>query len=158
MKIRKCVDNFLSTASVLLLAVMVVAVTYQVIMRYIFSSPSSITESVILVSFMGMILFGGAYTAGQHKHLSIDILISKVNPQNKRRLEIVLAITMVFFASLFLIYGGFVLVSKAYANQQMHSGLRIQMYYILLALPLSGLCMLFYGIHDLYLSITKKEA
>lgn len=44
MKFRTIIDRFLSVTSVLLLAIMVAAVTYQVVMRYIFNAPSSIVN------------------------------------------------------------------------------------------------------------------
>ncbi len=157
MLFRRLIDKFLATTSVLLLTIMVIAVTYQVVMRYIFNAPSSITESIILVSFMGMILLGGTYTAGQHKHLSIELLKDKVSPSKRKFLTLLAIVAMLCFACLFLIYGGYVLISTAYTKQQIHPGLRIHMHYILSVLPLSGICMLFYGLHDLYQLYTKGE-
>ncbi|MFV0322362.1 MAG: TRAP transporter small permease [Alphaproteobacteria bacterium] len=149
MKFRNIIDRFLSISSVLLLAIMVAAVTYQVIMRYIFNAPSSIVESIILVSFMWMILLGGTYTAGQNKHISIDLLKDKVSPPKQRMLAYLSILMMINFACLFLIYGGYNMISTAYGKQQIHSGLQIHMHYILAVLPIAGLCMLYYGIDDL---------
>ncbi len=157
MRLRYYIDKLLAIFNVALLALMVAAVTYQVIMRYIFNAPSSLTESIILVSFMWMILLGGTYTAGQHKHLSIELLKDKVSPQKRKFLLYLSALIMLTFACLFLLYGGYGLITTAYEKGQIHPGLRIKMHYILLALPLSGICMLFYSLHDLYILATKGE-
>ncbi len=158
MRLRQYIDRFLATLSVILLVIMVAAVTYQVVMRYIFNAPSSIVESVILVSFMWMILLGGTYTAGQHKHLSIELLKNKLSPNKQQLLAYLGVLMMLVFACLFLIYGGYTLITTAYEKQQIHPGLRIKMAYILSALPISGFCMLFYGLHDLYILAVKKRA
>ena len=47
--VKNILDKITSYASVFIFIMMVLMVTYQVVARYIFSSPSSVTEIICLV-------------------------------------------------------------------------------------------------------------
>ena len=50
-KIRKVIDLILSSACAIVFAVMVVVGTYQVVVRYFFNSPSTVSEELLTYSF-----------------------------------------------------------------------------------------------------------
>ena len=54
--VKNILDKITSYASVFIFIMMVLMVTYQVVARYIFSSPSSVTEILTRYSFVWLII------------------------------------------------------------------------------------------------------
>ena len=52
-KIRKVIDVVLSSACAIVFAVMVIVGTYQIVVRYFFNSPSTVSEELLTYSFPG---------------------------------------------------------------------------------------------------------
>ena len=50
-KIRKVIDVVLSSACAIVFAVMVIVGTYQIVVRYFFNSPSTVSEELLTYSF-----------------------------------------------------------------------------------------------------------
>ena len=56
-KIRKGVDTVVGGICIFLFAVMVVVGTYQIVTRFIFNSPSTISEELLTYTFAWMAMF-----------------------------------------------------------------------------------------------------
>ena len=69
--VKNILDKITSYASVFIFIMMVLMVTYQVVARYIFSSPSSVTEILTRYSFVWWILISAPYMFGQREHIYI---------------------------------------------------------------------------------------
>ena len=52
-KIRKVIDVVLSSACAIVFAVMVIVGTYQIVVRYFFNSPSTVSEELLPTAFPG---------------------------------------------------------------------------------------------------------
>ena len=59
--IRKWLDKIVGTICILLFALMVVVGSYQIITRFIFNNPSTISEELLTYSFGWMAMFARAY-------------------------------------------------------------------------------------------------
>ena len=59
--IRKVINTVIKTACILLFGFMVIIGTYQILVRYIFNNPSTISEELLTYSFTWMSLFAAAY-------------------------------------------------------------------------------------------------
>ena len=104
-KIRKGIDTVLSSACVLLFAMMVVVGTYQIVTRFIFNKPSTVSEELLTYTFAWMAMLASAYVFGKRDHMKMSFLVDKL-PEGKRRvLDIVIEVLIVFFAAAVLIYG-----------------------------------------------------
>ena len=80
-RIKAFLDKVLNVLGTITLALMSVLVIYQVVTRYVFSSPSAISESMAQYLFVWMIMFGSAYVFGSREHLTIDIIKDKLSPK-----------------------------------------------------------------------------
>ncbi|WP_256209605.1 TRAP transporter small permease, partial [Basfia succiniciproducens] len=145
-KLKKPVDVFISTFSIIVMVLLVICVTWQVFSRYVLQIPSTITDEIARFSMIWVGLLGAAYTVGLQKHLSIDLFTHNLTPRNKAFSNLFINFCIMGFSLGVMIFGGLTLVSNVYASGQLSPSMQIPMAYIYLALPLSGLLMLFYSI------------
>lgn len=148
-KIVRLVNQAMAIFSVLLSAVLVVCVVWQVISRYVLGEPSIVTDELARFLFMWVGLIGAAYATGLKRHLAIDLLLLKMQGKNKTSLEVVILLVMIFFAGYILLYGGGNLAWDTHLTGQVSPSLGIDMGVVYLCLPVSGAIMLFYLLIDL---------
>ena len=73
--LKNILDKVTSIASIIVFIAMVLMVTYQVIARYFFASPSSsITEALTRYSFVWLIIISATYMFGQREHICISVI------------------------------------------------------------------------------------
>lgn len=150
-------NQTLATFTICLSVFLVVCVVWQVLSRYIFSAPSTITDELSRYLFMWVAMIGAAYTTGQKRHLAIDLLVMKLSGKRKLLVEIFIQIAITAFAVIVLIYGGSVLTIQTLAAGQLTPALGIEMGYVYFCLPITGILMVIYSIHFMLLLVTKKQ-
>ncbi|MDT0644644.1 TRAP transporter small permease [Zunongwangia sp. F363] len=146
---KRSLDRILGGILVLLMAIMVVAVLWQVFSRYVMQSPSSITEELARYLLIWIGILGAAYAAGQQAHLSINLLEEKLNAVNRKRLRIGINILIIFFCITVLIVGGGNLVYVSYDLGQRSAALEIPLYIVYFVIPLSGVLIIIYKINEI---------
>ena len=109
-KIRKGIDTVLSSACVLLFAMMVVVGTYQIVTRFIFNKPSTVSEELLTYTFAWMAIFSSAYVFGKRDHMRMTFVADKLPKEQRKILEIVIELLIIAFAVIVLIYGGFTIM------------------------------------------------
>jgi TRAP-type C4-dicarboxylate transport system permease small subunit len=144
-KIKKHVDKVIEYLLVILMAVMVLNVLWQVFSRFILNSPSSFTEELARYLLIWVGLIAAGYVAGRKMHLAIDYLVNKFSDSIKRKIELVTNLIIILFALFVMVIGGFNLVSLTVYLEQISSALQIQLGYVYLAVPISGLLIIFYS-------------
>ena len=147
---RRRVDQVLSRILIILMALMVINVLWQVISRYVFNDPSSFTDELAGFLMIWVGLLGAAYATGKGLHLAIDTLHEKLSGTARRRTEQFISICIAVFAAAVLLVGGGRLVYLTLYLEQYSANLNIPIGYVYLALPLSGLLIIFYAVNDLY--------
>ncbi|WP_373056647.1 TRAP transporter small permease [Zunongwangia sp. H14] len=146
---KKSLDRALGAILIFLMAVMVIAVLWQVFSRYVMQSPSSVTEEMARYLLIWIGILGAAYAAGQQEHLSINLLEEKCNEKNRKRLRIGINVLVIFFCLTVLIIGGGNLVYVSYDLGQRSAALEIPLYVVYMVLPLSGLLIIIYKINEI---------
>ncbi|MDT0643542.1 TRAP transporter small permease [Zunongwangia sp. F363] len=146
---KRSLDRILGGILVLLMAIMVVAVLWQVFSRYVMQSPSSITEELARYLLIWIGILGAAYAAGQQAHLSINLLEEKLDAVNRKRLRIGINILIIFFCITVLIIGGGNLVYVSYDLGQRSAALEIPLYIVYFVIPLSGVLIIIYKINEI---------
>ena len=102
--IRKWLDKIVGTICIFLFALMVVVGSYQIITRFIFNNPSTISEELLTYSFAWMAMFATAYVFGKRDHMRMTFVVDKLAPAQRKVLEIVLEVLVIAFAAIVLIY------------------------------------------------------
>lgn len=140
------VNRSLVSLVILLSCALVACVVWQVLSRYLLGDPSTITDELARYLFMWTGLIGAAYTTGQKKHLSINLLTANLTGVRKQASELIIEAATVLFASIIMLYGGGKLFLKVLAMGQVSPALGIPMGYVYLAIPAAGALILFYSI------------
>lgn len=135
------------------MVIMVINITWQVLSRYIFHSPSNYTEEMSSYMMVWMCFLGGSYLLGKGIHPAIDIIISKL-PERYATLTSRFSIcVMSFFALGVLIYGGTRLVYVTYTLDQRSAALNLPIAVVYSVIPISGVIMMVY----LFLNYQKEK-
>src|SRR5690606_5516539 len=103
---REKLDRTVALLLVIILGIMVLNVTWQVVSRYVFQSPSSFTDELSRYMLIWLGMLGAAYVAGKNEHLAIDILPQKLTGKPKMRLMIFIHIVIISFVLPVMIMGG----------------------------------------------------
>lgn len=143
-KIRKGIDTVLSSVCIFLFAAMVVVGTYQIVTRFVFNRPSTISEELLTYTFAWMAMLASSYVFGKRDHMKMSFLVDKL-PESKRRvLDIVIEALLVLFAAAVLIYGGFTIMNLTMTQKTASLGISMGIVYAVM--PISGILITVYGI------------
>lgn len=156
-KLRNVLNKTIETICMALLAFMVVLATWQIITRYVLNNPSTVSEDLLIYSFVWMALLGSAYVFGKKDHMTMVFFrqkLDKKSPKAKLGLSIMTELVVLVFSTLVLVFGGIQISNLAMG--QISPALGIPMGYIYLALPLSGIITIIYNI--LNLADLKQES
>lgn len=143
-KIKKILDKIISTVCVVIFIAMVLLTTYQVMVRYIFKSPSSISEVLTRYLFVWLIILSATYVFGQRDHICITALKDKFTGKAKKIVNIFGECVVIVFSVLIMIYGGGVISQMNML--QFDSILNIPTGVIYSIIPVCGVLIIFYSI------------
>lgn len=145
-RFKLLVDKLISTVCILIVGAMTALVTYQVVARYLFNSPSAISEVLSRYLFIWLILFGSAYVFGLREHMAISFIKDKFAEKTKVLVDMFIELVTVMFAISIMIIGGY--SSAVRQMWQLDSALQIPMGVIYAAIPISGGIMVFYFLYN----------
>ncbi|WP_221387956.1 TRAP transporter small permease [Clostridium perfringens] len=149
-KLRNILNKTIEVICMALLGFMVVLGTWQIITRYLLNNPSTISEDLLIYSFVWMALLGSAYVFGKKDHMTMVFFRQKLDnksPKVKFILSVMTEVVILIFSALVLVLGGIQISNLAMG--QISPALGIPMGYIYLALPFSGIITIIYNILNL---------
>lgn len=138
---------------VTLLALLVLLVVFQVVVRQVFNSGIAWTEAAARYVFIWQGLIGAAYVIGENDDVAIDFLVRKFPAAVSRTVEAIAHAVVAVFAVTILILGGGEFVARSW--DQTVELLPITTGQIYLVLPISGLLILLYSIAHMGEAITR---
>ncbi|TMM55784.1 TRAP transporter small permease [Maribacter algarum] len=153
MDLRKTVDKILANFLVIIMAIMVINVLWQVASRFILGSPSSFTDELARYLMIWIGILGAAYVAGRNMHVAIDVIPRRLSKPAQRRLKLIVRVLIILFCFLAMVIGGSRLVYITYVLGQNSPALQVPLAVVYMVIPLSGLLIIYYKISD----IQKKE-
>ncbi|MBN3520340.1 TRAP transporter small permease [Algoriphagus lutimaris] len=139
-------DKLISHLLVILMALMVINVTWQVTSRYIFKDPSSFTDELSRYMMIWVGMLGAAYVAGKNEHLAIDILLTNLKEKAQDKLMILISVCILVFAIVVMVIGGSNLVYITFILGQKSATLQIPLAYVYGIIPFSGLLVTYYQV------------
>jgi TRAP-type C4-dicarboxylate transport system permease small subunit len=155
-KFQKSLNRVLEVFLVILMSILVVDVLWQVFSRYLLSAPSSFTDELAGFLLIWVGVLGAAYVSGKKEHLAIDILVQKSPPARKRMLQYLIHSLVFLFALSVMVIGGVILMYTRFALDVKSAALQLNLGYIYIVLPISGLIIMFYELlHILELKNSK---
>lgn len=144
--LKNWVDRILSGFCILIVGAMTALVTYQVVARYLFNSPSAISEVLSRYLFIWLILFGSAYVFGLREHMAISFIKEKFPAKLQLLVDMFIELVTASFAISIMIIGGYSITMRQ--MWQLDSALQIPMGMIYAAIPISGVLIMFYFIYN----------
>ena len=143
-KIRKGMNTVVSTICIVLFAVMVIVGTYQIITRFVFNNPSTVSEELLTYTFAWMAIFSSAYVFGKRDHMRMTFVADKLPKEQRKILEIVIELLIIAFAVIVLIYGGFTIMGLTMTQKT--ASLGVMMGVIYAVVPICGILIAIYGV------------
>lgn len=155
-KLRSIMDKALAIICALLLTFMTLLATYQVVTRYVFKAPSTMSEDLLSYSFVWVSLLGSALVFGQKDHMRLSLFSDKLKGASGLAVSIFTELLVMGIAVIVFLVGGksFVEVGAL----QMSPTLDISMNWIYLILPISGVLIIIYTVLNIVQSIQAYNA
>jgi len=129
-----------------LMTLLVVNVLWQVFSRYALNSPSRFTDELARYMMIWIGLLGAAYVSGERGHIGIDLFSRNKPPAAQKKIQGIISVLIILFAATVLIIGGGWLVYTRYILEVESAALKVPMAYVYLALPLSGILIIYFEI------------
>jgi len=151
--IRKGLDRALEALVVIVMAVLVLDVSWQVFTRFILRDPSTWTDELATFLLIWVSLLGAAVALKRKAHLGMDYFVGRLGPRNRLRVQVFAYICTGLFSLSVMIVGGATLVARKLQLQETSPALGVDLGYVYLALPISGFFLTVYSIELLAGSI-----
>ena len=103
-KFMDVVEKIVRILLFITVAVMVVVMVYQVILRYFFSASNSWSEELCRYLFIYSVMMGAAIATRRNSHLQIDVLTSRFSPRVKHIVTIIATIAGIVFLGFLFVY------------------------------------------------------
>ena len=140
------INALLAKLVIALFASLLACVLWQVLSRYVLTSPSTFTDELARLLFIWTGLIGAACAAGQKQHLAINLLPQLLSGSKRQCVLVIIELCTALFAFLILIVGGCLLLKKVITTGQVTPVMAISMAYGYAAIPVSGVFMLYFSI------------
>lgn len=141
--LRQGINQLLGWMNVALFGFMVVVGTYQILVRYLFNKPSTVSEELLTYAFTWMSLLAAAWVFGKREHMRMGFLADKLDDGKKQVLDLVIEGIIMIFAAIVLVYGGIQITSLTMSQKT--ASLGIPMGYVYVVVPVCGILILIYG-------------
>ena len=154
-KVRKTMMKVLGYLIIFLFMMMTAVGSYQIITRYFFNRPSTVSEELLTYSFTWLSLFAAAYVFGKREHMRMGFLADKLSEKKLTILNVVIEIITIAFALIVMVYGGVSITSLSMTQKT--ASLGIPMGYVYIVIPITGVVIAVYGVLNVICLIRKGE-
>lgn len=145
--LRKGIDFVLSRAAAVIFALMVCVGTYQIVTRYFFNRPSTVSEELLTYSFTWMAMLASAYVFGKRDHMRMGFIADKITGAPRKVLETVIEILIMVLVASIMVYGGSSIMQLTMTQKTASLGIPMGVIYTII--PISGVLVLVYGVMNI---------
>lgn len=146
--LRKILDKVLITICIALFMFMTIIGTYQIVTRYVFNAPSTMSEELLTFSFTWMGLLSATYVFGKRDHMRMSFLADKLKGRAAAALAILTELVTMAFAVGVLTYGGVAITQLTMT--QVTASLSVPMGVIYIVVPICGVLTIVYNLLNIY--------
>lgn len=143
------ISKILEVLLVIIFAILVLDVAWQVFSRYVLNQSFSFTEELARFSLIWLSILGAAYLNGKREHLSMDFLYKKLSGSRQKKVLYFIELCIFLFALVVMVIGGFNLVYTTLHLEQLSGTLRVPLGYIYIVLPISGILILGFSLYHI---------
>ncbi|KAJ52605.1 TRAP-type C4-dicarboxylate transport system permease small subunit [Clostridium tetanomorphum] len=157
--LKMMINKILEIVCILLFAFITIVGTYQIITRYVFNAPSTVSEELLTFSFTWMALLASALVFGKRDHMRMEFVANLFKGKSAVILSIISEILVLIFSAVVLVYGG-IQITKLTALQ-ITASLGVHMSYVYSVVPISGVLIVIYNIiniNELILQLKSENS
>lgn len=143
-KLKDMLSRCLEVVCSILFVFITLVGTYQIVVRYVFNSPSTVSEELLTYSFTWLALLAAALVFGKKDHMRMSFISDRFKGNQAVILGILSELLTMLFAGLVLIYGG-ASITKLTARQ-ITASLGVNMSYIYIILLVCGVIIVIYNL------------
>lgn len=151
------VSKILEWIMIVIFALLVIDVLFQVISRYVLGESFSWTEEFARFALIWMTILGAAYLNGTQEHLSMDFLYQKFSASNQKKVAVLIEVLVFLFALVVMVIGGLNLVYTTLHLEQLSGTLRIPLGYVYAILPFSGFLIMCFSVYHVSKIFSNKN-
>ena len=133
------------------IVVLIVAVCYEVFVRYVLHAPTSWAYDLSYILYGALFMMAGAYTLSRNAHVRGDIFYRLFPPRGQATIDLILYLTFFLPGVLALIWIGvpYALQSWGYGEVSVYSPAGIPIFPSKTLIPLAALFLLIQGIAEI---------
>jgi TRAP-type C4-dicarboxylate transport system permease small subunit len=146
-KLYHAINRFIEYFLVIIFALLVLDVLWQVFGRYVLNQSFSFTEEFARFALIWLSVLGAAYLNGKREHLAMDYLVRKLTPERRKKRMLMIELFMFVFALIVMVIGGGNLVYTTLYLGQISPAMHISLGYVYAIVPISGLLIMFYAVY-----------
>ncbi|MEZ4839928.1 MAG: TRAP transporter small permease, partial [Flavobacteriaceae bacterium] len=105
-KINNQINKILEVFLIIVFALLVIDVLWQVFSRYFLNRSFSFTEEFARFALIWLSILGAVYLNAKREHLSMDFLYAKFSPKTKVKAAFLIEILIFLFALIVMVIGG----------------------------------------------------
>ena len=144
--IKKILDRSLEILVMVVMAALVLDVSWQVFTRLVLKNPSTGTEELAVFMVIWVALLGAAVALNRGAHLGIDYFVGKLSIRKRIYTEVFVFLCIAFFSLCVMVIGGISLVARTLELGQVSPAWNIKIGYVYLAIPISGFFLVLYSV------------
>jgi TRAP-type mannitol/chloroaromatic compound transport system permease small subunit len=134
-----------------MILILCLAVTYEVMVRYVFRAPTTWAFDISYISYGALFLMAGAYALVRNGHVRADVFYRFWRPRTQATMDLVLYIIFFLPGVAALIYSGwkYAEFSVRFKEVSIFSPAGIPIYPLKVLIPLTGVFLLLQGIAEI---------
>ncbi|NLJ58548.1 MAG: TRAP transporter small permease [Tissierellia bacterium] len=129
-----------------LFAVMVLALFYQIIMRFVFERANVWSEELTRYSFIWMSMLGSSVATRRSKNMDVDFFVNLMPRKLQKVNSIFTTVLIILFLLVIIIFGVSLVIMT---HKQLSAGMQIPMSYMYASVPTGGLLILIFTIETI---------
>ncbi|WP_332826317.1 TRAP transporter small permease subunit [Ramlibacter sp.] len=137
-RINDAVGRFVA----LLIVVSILVTMYEVVMRYVFNSPTIWVNESVQILFGFYFLLGGGYTLLHDGHVRVDVLLHGLKPRGRRYANILSLVIVMFYLSVLLYVSASTAFDASVHRERAESAWAPFIFPVLCAAPVAAALML----------------
>ena len=147
-KLYTALNRAIEVLLMLIFALLVLDVLWQVFGRYVLNQSFSFTEEFARFALIWLTILGAAYLNGRREQLAMDYWLNKLPPEGRVRRERIIELIMLVFALVVMVIGGSNLVYTTLRLGQVSAAMHVPLGYVYAIVPVSGLLIMFFSVYN----------
>jgi TRAP-type mannitol/chloroaromatic compound transport system permease small subunit len=145
------ISTWVGKAFAWMIMVLCLAVTYEVMVRYVFRAPTTWAFDISYISYGALFLMAGAYALVRNGHVRADVFYRFWRPRTQATMDLVLYIIFFLPGVAALIYSGWKYAERSVAFKEVSifSPAGIPIYPLKVLIPVTGVFLLLQGIAEI---------